>query len=589
MLDETTFQQGLLDQLCEHAPVGMALVSLDGRWMKVNPALCRFLGYKEIELIGTAYQRTEPEEEDLQKLLSGEIRSFQLEKAYPHQSGETVWGLLTGSLFEDSEGHPLFIIFHILDITERKKEQQKKREIEDLFRLISQNSQDMICFGSPDGTCHYVSPAVRSMLGYDPVEIIGPKGMDLLLPRDAGEDRLTYQLRHKDGFDIWCETTITKLLDEEGKVYLIVAVARDITYRKRMEIQLQETEQRHKSLIRYTPVAICSLNREGEFMTANPACLQIAGYSVEELSGMNFRSILSPEDIPWLEKLFYDAFSQEVKDVEFTIFHKDGRRIDLLSASSPIIVNGETIGIYIIAKDITDAKQTEELLRRSEKLSVVGELAAGVAHEIRNPLMSLRGFVQLLQREDPNKGHREYFSIMLSEVDRINRIVSELLLLAKPEKRKYEYMDLSKKLQRVTTLFQAEANLRNIQIRTILDPRLPLIYCEGDKIKQVFVNILKNALEAMPHTGEITVQTISAGQEVWIRIRDEGTGIPQDALERISQPFYTTKDTGTGLGLVVCQRIIANHQGRMHIESEEGKGTMVEIVLPSQYQAEKRP
>lgn len=589
MLDETTFQEGLLNQICEHAPVGMALVSLDGRWIKVNPALCRLLGYEERELIGVTYQSSEPEQDYLQQLLNGEIRSFQLEKAYLHQSGETVWGLLTGSLFYDPQGQPLFLIYQILDITERKKEQQKKREIEDLFRLITENSQDMICFGSLDRTCLYVSPAVRSILGYDPSEIMGPHGMDLLLPQDAEEDRLTYQLRHKDGYYIWCETTITKLRNEAGEIYMIVAVGRDITYRKKMEIQLRETEQRHKSLIRYTPVAICSLNREGQFVNANPACLQIAGCSIEELREMNFRSLLYSEDLTWVEKFFYDAFSQEVKDVEFPIRLKNGNRIELIASSSPIIVNGETVGIYIIAKDITEAKQTDELLRRSEKLSVIGELAAGIAHEIRNPLMSLRGFVQLLQGEDEDEGHREYFSIMLSEVDRINRIVSELLLLAKPEKRRYEYLDLSKKLQRVATLFQAEANLRNIQIRTIFDPRLPLVYCEGDKIKQVFVNILKNALEAMPHTGEITVQTINAGEEVWIRIRDEGTGIPQEALERISQPFYTTKDTGTGLGLVVCQRIIANHQGQMRIESREGKGTMVEIVLPSQYKAEKRP
>jgi two-component system, sporulation sensor kinase A len=228
--------------------------------------------------------------------------------------------------------------------------------------------------------------------------------------------------------------------------------------------------------------------------------------------------------------------------------------------------------------DLTERKKTEDLLRKSDKLAVVGQMAAGVAHEIRNPLTALRGFVQLLQ--STVKEPRTYFDVMLSELDRINLIVSEFLFLAKPQIVHFEQNDLLVLLKKVVQLLETQAILSNIQIRLDFAP-VPWIYCDENQIKQVFVNVLKNAIEAMPRGGEILIQVRSRDEDfVQVRIIDQGCGISQEQIRRLGEPFYTTKEKGTGLGLLVSYQIIEAHKGKIQIESELEKGTTVEVLLP---------
>lgn len=230
-------------------------------------------------------------------------------------------------------------------------------------------------------------------------------------------------------------------------------------------------------------------------------------------------------------------------------------------------------------RDFSQQRQTEELLRNREKLLLVGELAAGIAHEIRNPLTSLRGFIQLFKSEDTEGVKRSRHEIMLSEIDRINEIVGELLVLAKPSREQYDWRSISEMLNDVITLLEAQANLLDVEIKKEFDSGLPPVLCNSS-IKQVFINLLKNAMESMPNGGEIFVQVKQIDDKVCIRVKDQGEGIPKDQLLKIGQPFYTTKETGTGLGLMVSQRIILNHKGSMRIESDVGKGTTVEITIP---------
>jgi PAS domain S-box-containing protein len=253
------------------------------------------------------------------------------------------------------------------------------------------------------------------------------------------------------------------------------------------------------------------------------------------------------------------------------------------------IIDVETTGVAInyrgipsvltMVRDITAQKnQTAELIQKSDKLSLVGQLAAGIAHEIRNPLTSLRGFIQLLQyKSDDNK---DYCEIMLSELDRINLIVGEFLILAKPHMIQFTKRDINQIIRHVLTLIGTQAIIKNIHIVDKLQEGLPVISCEENQLKQVIINLIKNGIEAMPTGGTITVETgLSSSKRIFIRITDEGNGIPQEMLDRLGEPFYTTKESGTGLGLMVCYKIIENHQGELRVESEVGRGTSFEIVL----------
>lgn len=241
----------------------------------------------------------------------------------------------------------------------------------------------------------------------------------------------------------------------------------------------------------------------------------------------------------------------------------------------------------LLQKEIKEKKaamrqlhESREHLQKSEKLSVVGELAAGIAHEIRNPLTSLKGFTQLLESKTSTES--DYVEIMISEIDRINTIVGELLLLAKPSKDDFAFISINSILEDVCTLMSAQANLHGVLIQQDFRPELQLVHVNAveNKLKQVFINIIKNAIEAMDNGGIITIKTKETGDKIGIIFEDNGIGIPPHILQKLGKPFFTTKEKGTGLGLMVSFSIIESHMGQLNIKSEEGVGTTIEVILP---------
>lgn len=216
-------------------------------------------------------------------------------------------------------------------------------------------------------------------------------------------------------------------------------------------------------------------------------------------------------------------------------------------------------------------------LEHTDKLTMAGMLAAGIAHEIRNPLTSLRGFIQLLQSKE-----RQYTDIMLVEVDRINEIVNEMLELAKPKESMFKPGRLQPLLHNVVTLLQAQAILHNVQLICEFETGTEdlVINCNENKLKQVFINIIKNAIEAMPRGGYIVISLSAKNGWSFICMSDNGDGIPEAILERLGEPFLTSKEKGTGLGLMISKRIIEEHNGFITFKSQVNHGTRVTVELP---------
>ncbi|HJV46031.1 MAG TPA: ATP-binding protein [Bacillota bacterium] len=323
----------------------------------------------------------------------------------------------------------------------------------------------------------------------------------------------------------------------------------------------------------------------GDSFRVNSSLCDMLGYTEHELLNLGVDSVTHPDDIDTDRELWNKLVQGEIDNykIEKRYIHKSGDiKWGLLHITVERYQQGISEHDIYIAQvvDITDSKIKEETIREAEKLSMVGELAAGIAHEIRNPLTSLRGFVQMYKNEDIHGKNQLRNDVMLGEIDRINEIVSELLVLSKPENKTYRLGNIIEKLNHVVTLFEGQANLYNIRIKIEFNSDLPLIYCHGS-LQQAFINILKNAIEAMPHGGEVLIKIIKIDTGIQISFTDQGYGISQNQLEKIFQPFFTTKETGTGLGLMVSKRIIQNHNGKMRIESKIGNGTTVEIVLPT--------
>jgi PAS domain S-box-containing protein len=346
--------------------------------------------------------------------------------------------------------------------------------------------------------------------------------------------------------------------------------------------ELRGTKEYLESFVGQTSDAIHVTDLTGKVIRVNPAFEKMFGWTADEVLGAPLPLLTDESEEDYRRIVGRVLGGEAVADHETVRSTKTGDTVDVSITVSPIrSEDGQIVAIAEIARNITSRKQAEEAIRRSEKLSVVGQLAAGVAHEIRNPLTTVRGFVQL-QRQS-GKLTESHLDVMLSELDRINLIVSEFLILAKPQARQIQDIDVRNLLSEIILLLYPLAHLSNIVVNTSFDPKAPQICGDPNQLKQVFINLLKNGFEAMPNGGAITVELRSVPEEscISVLVTDEGVGIPEENMPRIGEPFYTSKPNGNGLGLMVSGRIIEGHKGSMKIRSRVGVGTTVEVRLPA--------
>jgi two-component system, sporulation sensor kinase E len=245
---------------------------------------------------------------------------------------------------------------------------------------------------------------------------------------------------------------------------------------------------------------------------------------------------------------------------------------------------GHIAGAYLIFKDVSNLRSLEEQVQRSDRLAMIGQIAAGTAHEIRNPLTSIKGFLQVLKRTLENKGmekERGYTEVMLTEIDRINELVNEFLLLSKPKNVSFEQTDLTAVLRGILPIINNEAILHKVHLQYEACYHMPKVIADQEMLKQVFLNICKNGIEALVDGGTLTIteRLDTVDRYVSIDIHDTGPGIPTFVVDKIFDPFFTTKDHGTGLGLSVCQRIIHDIGGNIRVSSK-GFGTTFTVSIP---------
>ncbi|WP_066295273.1 PAS domain-containing sensor histidine kinase [Bacillus sp. FJAT-29937] len=398
--------------------------------------------------------------------------------------------------------------------------------------------------------------------------------------KNKGITRIEEVIPLPNGLQKTFDTIKVPLFHEDGSRKGLVIIGRDITERKIVENLLKRSRQKYKSLFEYNPDIVYMINLNGVITNVNPQFKAVTGYDDQRIIGKNIKDSLPFEGQKAIQKAISNILKGEcVQKYELKMPHINGEIITLQCTNLPIIVNGKIDGIVGYGKDVTHIRQTEERLRRTEKLSVVGELAASVAHEIRNPLTSLIGFVQLLQKE--NEKDHLYHKIMLDELNRINYIAGELLLLAKPQQVQFTRADIHLLLFEVISLLQSDANLYNVQIDFISDIQEYMIDCEPNQLKQLFINIIKNAIEASASKGKVEVYlTLEENGEILITVKDQGCGISEQRLEKIGEPFYSSKEKGTGLGLTVSYKIVQSHNGSIVFNSKINEGTEVLIKLP---------
>ncbi|WLD91554.1 PAS domain-containing sensor histidine kinase [Alkalihalobacillus sp. AL-G] len=457
------------------------------------------------------------------------------------------------------------------------------------------HSADAIGLFDLDGNILKLNKATETVFGYSREELIGNKVVtipdesyreevvDLQNRVKAGESIKDFETlrKKKDGTIIDVSITYSPVMAQNGKVIAMANILRDITSQKKAREELQKSEAKYRLIAENTADLIRILNLDGQIIYASPSHVRTLGRDSKYYERIRDFSFIHPHDLPVIGEQFQSMIIDKSPiHLEYRELHNDGHWVSLEAHCTPVINETNRIdSIVMVVRDQTERKHTEELLRNSDKLAVIGQMAASIAHEIRNPLTSLKGFLQFLH-SNSGRGTKHYYELMLSELERINLIVSEFLLLAKPQVVRFQKTCIKRLLDHILTLINTQAIEENIEIETSFAERLPEIECDENQLKQAFLNYLKNAIEASEPGGKIVVTIDSDDHFLKVKVVDHGHGMPKDTFSKIGMPFFTTKRKGTGLGLMISQKIIANHKGSVEFDSKQNNGTTVTISLP---------
>ncbi|MCX8712265.1 MULTISPECIES: two-component system sensor histidine kinase AtoS [unclassified Gilliamella] len=345
---------------------------------------------------------------------------------------------------------------------------------------------------------------------------------------------------------------------------------------------LSKTKTINELILENSLDGVITIDINGAITMLNPAAEKMTGYQLKQVLGKPYSTLLDDKEFksPLLDTL-YNGIDHNSVEVDFPV---SGQVIKISSSTSHLKDHqGNIIGALVIFKDITEQKEIEKLIQQTERLVSLGELMAGVAHEIRNPLAAIRGFVQYLQNNISNSEKSEYITIILNEVDSINHVIQQLLDFAAPSKNFYSSININHLIEEVLILINTSHRSNNIDIELSLDHQLSTLYLDKELIKQALLNLIINAIQAIPAQGIIQISTkLSSNQKYQlICIKDNGEGIPEALFNKIFNPFFTTKLSGTGLGLPIVQKIIASHKGKITIKNNvNSTGVTVEIALP---------
>ena len=439
--------------------------------------------------------------------------------------------------------------------------------------------------------------AGADLLGWELADVVGQAIADAVAPYERAhvasrEDRVlagepqryeTRIVKHSTGEerDVAVSSGPFRVNDD---LIGTVATLRDITDPKRAQDTLARSEARYRHLVESASDAIVTLDANGRFTTVNHAAENISGYRREELVGQWFAPMLPDDDLPKALAHFQQALSGETGLFESQFYRKDGEvRTISITYSTP----QKDEEVLCLIRDVTDQKMLQEQLIQSEKMSAIGQLVSGVAHELNNPLAGISAFAQLLlaeKRFPPDQ--RTAAETIYSEARRASRIVQNLLTFARQHKAEKVPTALNQVLDDTLELRGYELRVRGIDVRREYDESLPDTMADAHQLQQVFLNLITNSEQAMEqcdgHHHRLTVRTRRTGDTMRIEVEDTGGGIPANLIERIFNPFFTTKPTGsgTGLGLSISLGIVREHEGRIWAENVPQGGARFVVELP---------
>lgn len=592
----------------ETAPHGIALVSPEGRWLKVNNALCEIVGYSADELMATSFQQiTHPDDvsidlAQIRRLLLGETNNYQLEKRYIHKNGDIIWILLSVSLVRDTRGNAIHFVSQFQDITEAKLATQAQNRL----LAVLNAAPDIIAMADRNGRVTYLNHAGRLIIGLHDQNVSSilltdfhPKPVadfirDHAIPTAIAAGYCVFDSTYLtlDGREVPTSQVLVVHKDSDGEIEYFSTIARDITESKQAEAALAEAEERGRLILESAGDGIYGLDLEGRTTFVNPAAAEMLGYEVRDLVGRVMHRLIQHhrsdgKSYPFQDSPVYRAMSEggteHVFDDEI-LWRKNGESFPVEYRATPIRKNNRVIGAVVTFSDITERKAVDRM--KSEFVSIV-------SHELRTPLTSIRGSLGLLVSMKNTKLPSqtvELISIAHRNSERLLFLINDLLDMEKIASGKARF---EMKVQPLFPIIeQAIINNRSYAdqygVRYILSRSVEDIFVktDSDRLAQVLNNLLSNATKFSPRGGNVEIEVDRKNSMVRVSVTDFGSGIPDEFRDRIFQKFSqadssdTRQKGGTGLGLAISKSLIEKMGGEIGFNSTHDQGTTFFFLIP---------
>lgn len=348
----------------------------------------------------------------------------------------------------------------------------------------------------------------------------------------------------------------------DGSVVSVLCTLRNIDELKKTELELRASESRNHKLLSSLPDFLFYLTNEGVYLDYHVTNPHLLYKPHNSRIGKHLTEVLPAKQAQqFMSEIKRAIKSGKMKSIEYQLPIND----TICSLEARIMAYDKN-SVLVIVRDITELKHLRQELTRLDQLNLVGEMAATIGHEVRNPMTSVRGFLQFLSYKEECQSFKNYFQLMMEELDRANSIISDFLSLAKNKQVKLEIQNLNKIIKTIAPLLQSNAMISNKSLHLDLNP-IPDLPLDSKEIRQLLLNLVYNALDAMPPNRNITIKSFIEKGQVILAVQDEGTGIPPELIGKLGTPFLTTKEKGTGLGLAVCYRIVARHKATIEIDT----------------------
>ena len=594
-------QQGYRDLIDSFDDVLIA-VTLDGEIRAANRSFADLVGATFQEIIGKPLAEFVEDgggegpnlmERHLPRFLENRHWAGVIQVRVKKRNSINYFDCVIHAMLRDGQVHGMTILAR--DITASRRNEARFTE---LFETL----QEGIYIVTPEDHILDVNPALVRILGYDSKSELLARKVSEVFPDDSLRKAIRHEvdrqpvlegreitLLRKDGSTVTCLNTAAAVRDSYGKILRYQGALMDISSRREIERRLHKQQEFARRLVDSFPDLILVLDTSSRYTFISPRCREVLGYEVDDAREMQFGGRTHPEDLPALMTLYRDiiAGKQSFSSMEVRVRHKQGDWRRILFNFSPLFDERNAIeGVVLSGRDVTDLKRLEEQLIQAEKLAAMGQMLAGVAHELNNPLTAILGVTELVrEREGLDDSMKRQLDLTHRQARRAARIVQNLLEFSRPASPQKKPIDLNSIIER--TLQLHEHSLRRNRIAIDFTPRtdMPAVVGDSNQLIQVLLNLITNAEQAIREvreSGRIQIRLSSSGGNVMVTVQDDGVGIPPETLPRLFDPFFTTKRPGggTGLGLSICLSIIREHGGTIQAEPLPGGGSAFRIFLP---------